>query len=241
MPGCRSLTLTEPKAVQLRCAKSILSYMHLSSSAPDGLAREKLAPPAGRPPHTDTGSSGRYARLLGWLEGAKPLGTIVKGIEPLAGRLTASPGMRSFFRGDAIGIPLHGILTDAPFGAWWSAIFLDFYKDDGSRNAAKRLVGLGVVAAVPTALSGWAQWSMKDQGTKRVGIVHAAANAAALLVYLASWAARERGRHELGIGLARAGAVLLLASGFLGGHLRSGRPRRVAKLPRNDSPENGRL
>jgi hypothetical protein len=189
-------------------------------------------------PANTGGSSGRYAQLLGSLEGAKPLGAVVKRVEPLAGRLTAHAGMRGFFRGDATGIPLHGILTDAPFGAWWSAIFLDFYKDDGSRHAAKHLVGLGVVAAVPTALSGWAAWSMKDQGTKRVGIVHAAINAAATLIYLASWAARERGRHELGIGLARAGAVLLLASGFLGGHLRSGRPRRAAKLPRNGSPKD---
>lgn len=75
---------------------------------------------------------------------------------------------------------------------------------------------------------------MKDQATKRVGIVHAAINSAAILVYLASWAARERGRHELGIGLARAGAVLLLAGAQLGGHLRSGRPRRAAKIPRNE-------
>ncbi len=124
----------------------------------------------------------------------------------------------------------------------WSAIFLDFYKDDSCRLAAKQLVAVGVVTAVPTAISGWAQWSMKDQGTKRVGIVHAAINAAATLVYFASWAARKRGRHELGIGLARAGAVLLLASGFLGGHVRSGRPRRAAKLPRNESAkDNGTL
>ena len=77
---------------------------------------------------------------------------------------------------------------------------------------------------------------MKDHGTKRVGIVHAAVNAAAILVYLASWAARESGRHELGIGLTRAGAVLLLASGFLGGHLRSGRPCRVQSFLRPKAP-----
>lgn len=221
-------------ALQLRRARSILSCMHVSRSAPDAFTGEKLPQSTGRPGKANSGSNGRYAQFLGLLEGAKPLGAVVKVIEPLAGRLTAHPGMRSFFRGDATGIPLHGILTDAPFGAWWSAIFLDCFKDNGSRNAAKRLVGVGVVAAVPTAISGWAQWSMKDHGTKRVGIVHAAINAAATLVYLASWAARERSRPELGIGLARAGAVLLLASGFLGGHLRSGRPRRAAKLPRNE-------
>lgn len=67
--------------------------------------------------------------------------------------------------------------------------------DDDSRRAAKRLVAVALVAAIPTAVSGWAQWSMKDQATKCGGVVHAAVNAAATLVYLASWAARERGRH----------------------------------------------
>lgn len=206
--------------------------MHASSDEPEASSTEKF--PRSNARSSNAGiPAGRYSRFLGSLEAARHLGAAVKGIEPLAGRLTASPGMRSFFRGDATGVPLHSILTDAPFGTWWSAIFLDFYNDDAARLAAKRLVAAGVVMAVPTAVSGWAAWSMKDQGTKRVGIVHAAVNAAATLVYLASWAARERGRHELGIGLARAGAVLLLASGFLGGHLRSGRPRRSPRLPRN--------
>ncbi|MGN7253174.1 hypothetical protein [Arthrobacter sp. SAFR-014] len=53
--------------------------------------------------------------------------------------------------------------------------------------------------------------------------MHGASKAAATTVYLASWAARERSHQELGIGLARAGAVLLLAGGFLGGHMGSGR------------------
>lgn len=205
--------------------------MHSTPSAPGSSMRGQPPQPTGGSVNARTGSSGRYPQFLGWLEGAKPLGALARKVDPYASRLTARPGMRSFFRGDGTGIPLHSILTDGPFGAWWSAIFLDFYKDDGSRGAAKRLVGLGVIASVPTAVSGWAQWSMKDRGTKSVGIVHAAVNAAATLVYVASWAARERGHHDLGIGLARAGALLLLASGFLGGHLRSGRPRRVPKPP----------
>jgi hypothetical protein len=173
--------------------------------------------------HTVMGSTGRYTRLLGALEAAKPLDAVVKRAEPLATRLMARRRVRGFIRGDTTGIPLHTILTDVPFGAWWMAIFLDLFNDDGSRQAAKRLVALGVASAVPTALSGWAQWTTKDRPIKRVGIVHAASNAAATTVYLASWAARERGHHELGIGLARAGAVLLLAGGFLGGHMGSGR------------------
>lgn len=168
-------------------------------------------------------STGRYTRLLGSLEEAKPLDAAVKAAEPLASRLMAQPNIASLVRGDTTGIPLHTILTDAPFGAWWSAVFLDFFDDQASRRSAQRLVALGVITAVPTALSGWATWSGKDRALKRVGIVHAAANAAATLVYVASWRARSRGNHRRGVRLARAGAVLLLVSGFLGGHLSSGR------------------
>ena len=167
--------------------------------------------------------SGTYARLLAALEEARSMDGAVKGIEPFASRLMARDRIRAFVRGDTTGIPLHVILTDGPFGAWWSAVFLDLFHGEDSRSSARRLVGLGVAAAVPTALSGWASWSEKDIALKRVGIVHAAANAAATAVYAASWTARSRGRHELGVGLARAGAVLLLVSGFLGGHLSSGR------------------
>jgi len=166
---------------------------------------------------------GRYARLLGSLEEADSLDAAVTAAEPLASRLMEQPRIRSVIRGDTTGIPLHTILTDGPFGAWWSAVFLDLFDDDSSRRSSQRLVALGVIAAVPTALSGWATWSGKDRALKRVGIVHAAANAAATGAYFASWLARSRGNHRLGVRLARAGAVLLLVSGFLGGHLSSGR------------------
>ena len=175
---------------------------------------------------------GRYTRFLAKLEEAHPLDAAVTAAEPLASRLMRGRRIPSIIRGDTTGIPLHIILTDAPFGAWWSAVFLDLFEDEGSRRAARRLVGLGVLAAVPTALSGWATWSGKDRAIKRVGIVHAAANAAATIVYGASWAARTRGQHRLGVRLSRAGAVLLLVSGFLGGHLSSGRHASGQGVPR---------
>ena len=99
--------------------------------------------------HTVMGSAGGYTPLLGALEAAKPLDAVVKRAEPLATRLMARRRVRRFIRGDTTGIPLHTILSDVPFGAWWMAIFLDLFNDDGSRQAAKRLVALGVASAVP--------------------------------------------------------------------------------------------
>lgn len=162
-----------------------------------------------------------FLQLMRRLGEADALDPAVRTAEPLAARLIAEPRLRRFFHGDATGIPPHVILTDVPFGAWFMAVFLDFFPDDGSRRAARRLVGLGVLAAAPTGLSGWAEWARADTATRRIGVVHAAANLAATLIFLASWRARRKDRHRLGVRLARAGAVLLIVGGFLGGYMRS--------------------
>jgi hypothetical protein len=108
-------------------------------------------------------------------------------------------------------------------GAWWMAQFLDLFPDAGMRRAATRLVGLGVVAAVPTALAGWAEWAQADRGTRRVGIVHATANAVGTLVFMGSWAARSCSRHDLGVWLGRMGGAVLLVGAMSGGYMRSAR------------------
>ncbi|WP_445155035.1 DUF2231 domain-containing protein [Arthrobacter sp. Hor0625] len=164
-----------------------------------------------------------FLDLMKRLEHAEALDPAARAAAPLAERLVSRPGPRRFFHGDATGIPPHVILTDVPFGAWFMAIFLDFFPDEGSRVAARRLVGLGLLAAAPTGLSGWAEWARADSATRRVGVVHASANLAATLVFLASWRARRNERHRLGARLARAGAVLLIVGGFLGGYMRSSR------------------
>ena len=164
-----------------------------------------------------------FLRLMDRLEGAKALDPVVRAADPLAGRLVANPRLRRFFHGDATGSPPHVVATDVPFGAWFMAIFLDLFRDQDSRRSATRLVALGVAAAVPTGISGWAEWARADHATRRVGVVHAAANLVATLIFLASWAARTRDRHRLGVRLARLGGVVLIVGGFLGGYIGSAR------------------
>lgn len=169
-------------------------------------------------------ASGAFALLLRRLEHSERLDPVVEVVDPLASRVMAHERVRRLMHGDATGIPLHVILTDVPFGAWFMAQFLDLFPDEGMRRAATRLVGLGVVAAVPTALAGWAEWAQADRGTRRVGILHATANGVGTLTFLASWAARTRGHHDLGVRLGRLGGVVLLVSGMSGGYMRSDRP-----------------
>lgn len=160
---------------------------------------------------------------MGELERADSLEAAVSVINPLAQRLVANRRVRSVLHGDATGSPVHAVLTDVPFGAWFMAMYLDFFQDPGTQRAATRLVGLGVISAVPTALSGWAEWALAGRAKQRVGVVHAGLNAAAVLIMFGSWRARRRGNHRLGVRLARAAALFLIAGGFLGGYVGSAR------------------
>ena len=169
--------------------------------------------PAGR------GTTSRFRQVMGKIERLKALDTPVEAARPLAARLVRNERLRNVLHGKATGIPLHPVLTDVPFGAWFMAVYLDLYPDAGTQRAATRLIGLGVVAAVPTVLSGWAEWALAGRQTQRVGVVHAGLNASAVLIFAASWAARRRGRRRLGVGLARLGAVVLIAGGFTGGYM----------------------
>ena len=164
-----------------------------------------------------------FRQLMNRLEGAEALDPFVRAADPLAGRLVASPGLRRFFHGDATGIPPHVVATDLPLGAWFMAIFLDLFPDAGSRRAASRLVALGLAAAGPTAISGWAEWARADHGARRVGVVHAVANFTGSLIFLASWVARKRDRHRLGRRLARVGGGVLIIGALLGGYIGSAR------------------
>ena len=163
-------------------------------------------------------------RLLRRLERSEGLDPAVGVMEPVAGRIVANERVRGLLHGDATGIPLHVIFTDLPLGAWFMAQFLDLFPEDGTRRAATRLVGLGVVAAVPTALTGWAEWARADRGARRVGIAHATTNAVGTLMFIGSWAARSHSHHDLGVRLGRLGGLVLLVGSLLGGYMRSDRP-----------------
>jgi nitrite reductase/ring-hydroxylating ferredoxin subunit/uncharacterized membrane protein len=124
--------------------------------------------------------------------------------------------------GSWLGHVLHPFLTDVPIGLWTSALTLDWLGGSRAEAAADRLIGLGVGAAVPTALSGLTDWgdsTVGSEAVKRVGLVHAAANVTATGLFAGSWLARKRGSRGTGKLLALAAGGALSAGGFLGGHL----------------------
>ena len=130
------------------------------------------------------------------------------------------PGtVRDLLTSRPLGHAAHPMLTDVPIGCWTSATVLDLVGGRGSRHAATLLVGLGTAAAVPTALTGAAEWLQTDRVSRRVGVVHANANAVGVALYAASWTARRRHRHGWGTALALAGMAVASVAGHLGGHL----------------------
>lgn len=108
-----------------------------------------------------------------------------------------------------------------PIGFLTGATLLDLVGGRAARPAAQRLLAAGVLAVAPTAATGLADWSeLGDfRRPRRIGLVHASANAVTTLVYAASWRARARGDHGRGVLLGLLGSAGLVVGGYLGGHL----------------------
>jgi nitrite reductase/ring-hydroxylating ferredoxin subunit len=124
--------------------------------------------------------------------------------------------------GTWLGHAVHPMLTDLVIGSFAGATLLDLLGGDGDGRAGQRLIALGLLAYAPTAASGandWADTETVDDAIRRAGMVHAACNAIAATLYAASWRARRRGARGRGVALGFGGMTVLMAGGYLGGHL----------------------
>jgi nitrite reductase/ring-hydroxylating ferredoxin subunit len=129
------------------------------------------------------------------------------------------PGKRvkDALHGVWLGHPLHPALVQLPVGAWVSSAILDLLP--GQRRAATVLVAVGTASALPAAISGANDWASLSREQRRVGLVHAMANALGLSLYAGSLVARLRGRHGAGRTLGYLGLAAANGGAYLGGHL----------------------
>lgn len=154
--------------------------------------------------------------LIGKLEGLEVLdgasdriaGTVSSAVAPI----------KSLLSGTWLEHPLHPLLSDLPIGCWSGAVILDLFGGSAAADAVDPLVGFGVLAALPTVVSGLSDWSDSYGPERRVGLVHAAANLTGLGLFVVSLGARRRARRLRLLGLAA-----VTAGGYLGGHLSFGR------------------
>jgi nitrite reductase/ring-hydroxylating ferredoxin subunit/uncharacterized membrane protein len=132
------------------------------------------------------------------------------------------PKIDEALSGTWLGHPVHPLLILLPLGSWTSAVLLDWLGGKDSQKAADILLGAGIVSAVPTVATGFADWADTEPASdtvRRVGIAHAALNATGTVLFAGSLAARAGGSRARGKLLALAGVGAVSASGYLGGHL----------------------
>lgn len=147
-------------------------------------------------------------------------------------RMLRDRRVKDALHGVWLGHPLHPALSDVPIGTWTSSLVLDLFG--ASRGTSAVLVGTGMVAAVPTAVAGLADWSDLHPQQQRVGLVHASANSVALVLYAASLGHRMRGRHARGRLFGLLGYLAATAGATLGGHLAfrlSAGPNHAERVP----------
>jgi nitrite reductase/ring-hydroxylating ferredoxin subunit/uncharacterized membrane protein len=156
-------------------------------------------------------------RLLGRVEGWDALDAPSDAVAGVLRRVIRPGSVEDVLSGTPIGHPAHPVLVAVPIGAWTSALVLDAIGAD--ETATRHLVGLGTLAALPAGLTGASDWLSTAGAERRVGVVHAVANYAAVGLQAASWLARRRGRRGRGAALSLAGTTLVGVAGWLGGHL----------------------
>src|SRR4051794_8454426 len=75
-------------------------------------------------------------------------------------------------RSGLVGHALHPLLTDLPLGFWTAATALDLRGRPQDRESSRWLVGAGLLAAGPTAVTGLAEWAPTEAPVQRVGALH---------------------------------------------------------------------
>jgi nitrite reductase/ring-hydroxylating ferredoxin subunit/uncharacterized membrane protein len=157
-----------------------------------------------------------------WLEPIdQVLGKLVSSAFEAAG--PAGPRIKNFLHGTWLGHPLHVALTDAPIGAWTTALVLDMVESLGGNEevgpGADAAVAFGVVGALGAALAGLTDWSATYGRGRKVGLLHGLLNIGVTGIYGASLLCRRQGARGAGRALGLAGFALANYTAWLGGDL----------------------
>jgi nitrite reductase/ring-hydroxylating ferredoxin subunit len=153
------------------------------------------------------------------LETSTSLDMVSKPLAEQIQKVTRPAAIENAMAGTWLGHKLHPVLTDIPMGAWMMAAVLDYSMGEAAAPAARRLVGTGILAAVPTAATGANDWSTTYGAQQRVGLVHALGNSVGTTLQAASWIARRGGRRKTGVALSTIGLGFTAGAAYLGGHL----------------------
>src|SRR6478736_402079 len=114
---------------------------------------------------------------------AEPLSDAIRGAYKAGG--PAAEQAKDALHGVWLGHPLHPVFTDIPIGAWTTALALDAAagSDRGMRRAATFAMGVGLVGALGSAVTGLTDWSETDGQSRRAGLIHGLLNITATALF----------------------------------------------------------
>jgi len=181
--------------------------------------------------------------------------------QPLDALFSHGPGrpLKLFLNGTWLEHPLHPLLTDVVVGAWTVALLLDLlaliFHVTGLGLASAIAVGLGVLAALASIVTGLMDWVDLDPDELAVGVTHGTINIIATLLFAVSFFLRSGAGwaiDALSFVIALAGYLVVSLGAFIGGSLvfrmgvmvnrnayRRGTPKNfVAVMALKDLPEN---
>ena len=125
--------------------------------------------------------------------------------------------IKNALHGTWFGHPLHPALIAVPVGAWTAAAVFDMMGADDAADAA---IGIGLLGAAGSAVTGLTDWSETDGRGRTIGVAHAGLNVVATLLYTASYFMRKgQGRRQGAVALSMLGYAISGAAAYLGGHL----------------------
>jgi nitrite reductase/ring-hydroxylating ferredoxin subunit/uncharacterized membrane protein len=158
-------------------------------------------------------------RMMTRLEEARTLDPVSDRLQAAVQAVAKPQRLRDLLHGTWLGHPLHPVLVQLPVGSFVSAAILDLLPPSGRSRASTTLIAAGVAGVAPAVAAGLLDWSQMTRDRRRVGLIHASANAAAVGLYTASLVARLRGRATLGKAFGFAGLSVAGLGAYLGGHL----------------------
>jgi nitrite reductase/ring-hydroxylating ferredoxin subunit/uncharacterized membrane protein len=133
-------------------------------------------------------------------------------------------GLVDLLHGKPLGHPLHPILTDMTIGSWSLGFLFDLLSllpgSGDLDEVADALTAIGTVSAIPTALTGAADYSTIKRDAAAYGAAHGMLNGAAFLCYTRSVIARMTGGSRVtALFYTLLGVSLITISAWLGGDL----------------------
>ena len=152
-------------------------------------------------------------RILRAAESARELDRPAAIVATSVRRVLGQGRLADWARGSFLGHPIHPILVTLPIGAWSSAAVM---RLAGHNDTARQLVLIGLLAVPPTVATGLADFPDLDTYQRRVGVIHAASNTVATLLFSAAYRSHD---DRMSTAFGAAGLAMAGAGGALGGHL----------------------